>query len=96
MMEIEKIEKILLNIYSKETCYPKCRDNWNDNNKTLGHCAIVSLIINDYFGGKIYKIKVDGIGHYYNVIDDKVVDLTASQFSKKLIILGKLKRKEMK
>ena len=33
--EIEKIEKKLLNVYSKETCYPKCRDNWNDNNKTL-------------------------------------------------------------
>ena len=91
-MEIEKIEKILLNIYSKETCYPKCRDNWNDNNKTLGHCAIVSLIINDYFGGKIYKIKVDGIGHYFNVIDDKVVDLTASQFSKKIDYSGKVKK----
>ena len=38
MMEIEKIEKKLLNVYSKETCYPKCRDNWNDNNKTLCMC----------------------------------------------------------
>lgn len=95
-MEIEKIEKILLNVYSKETCYPKCRDNWNDNNKTLGHCAIVALIINDYFGGKICKIKVDGISHYFNVIDNKVVDLTASQFNKKIDYSGKVKKKEMK
>lgn len=60
-MTIKQIENILLSICSNETCYPLCRDNWSDDNKTLGHCAIVSLLLNDYFGGKIYKIKVDGI-----------------------------------
>ena len=80
-MTIKQIENILLSIYSNETCYPLCRDNWNNDSKTLGHCAIVSLLLNDYFGGKIYKIKVDGIGHYFNVIDNRVVDLTASQFN---------------
>lgn len=80
-MTIKQIENILLSIYSNETCYPLCRDNWNNDNKTLGHCAIVSLLLNDYFGGKIYKIKVEGISHYFNVIDNRVVDLTASQFN---------------
>ena len=41
---------------------------------------------------QIYKIKVDGIGHYFNVIDDKVVDLTASQFSKKIDYSGKVEK----
>ena len=57
-MTLDKLELYLKNIYCVDTCYPKCRDNWNEDNPTLGHCAIVSLIINDYLGGKIYKIKV--------------------------------------
>lgn len=43
-------------------------------------CAITSLIINYYFGGDIYKIYVEGISHYYNLIDDKIIDLTSSRF----------------
>ncbi len=44
-------------------------------------CAITSLIVNDYFGGDICKIYVDGISHYFNLIEDKIVDLTVSQFN---------------
>ena len=72
-MEIEKIEKILLNIYSKETCYPKCRDNWNDNNKTLGHCAITALVLNDFLGGKIMRCMSETGSHYYNLINGDVL-----------------------
>ena len=40
-MELDRLEKILNNLYSKETCYPGCREQWNNDNKTLGHCAII-------------------------------------------------------
>ena len=79
-MELDKLETILNSLYSKETCYPECRNQWNDDNKTLGHCAIVALIINDYFGGNICKIKVNNISHYFNLIDGEIVDLTSEQF----------------
>ena len=79
-MKLDKLEKILNNLYSKETCYPTCRNQWNNDNKTLGHCAIVALIINDYFGGDICKIKVNDISHYFNHINDKIVDFTSDQF----------------
>ena len=79
-MELDKLETILNSLYSKETCYPGCRNQWNDDNKTLGHCAIVALIINDYFGGYICKIKVNNISHYFNLIDGEIVDLTSEQF----------------
>lgn len=79
-MELDKLETILNSLYSKETCYPECRNRWNDDNKTLGHCAIVALIINDYFGGYICKIKVNNISHYFNLIDGEIVDLTSEQF----------------
>ena len=83
-MNLELLNEYLNKVYSKDTCYPICRDDWNDNNPTLGHCAIVSLIVNDYLGGEIYKIKVDGVSHYFNFIDNKVIDLTSSQFNKEI------------
>ena len=48
-MNIENLQKILLECYSKDLCYPKMQDEWNENKKCLGMCAITSLIVNDYF-----------------------------------------------
>lgn len=67
-------------------CYYKVKDDWNENNKCFGMCAIISLIINDYFDGDICKIHVYGISHYFNLIDNKVVDLTSSQFDHEIEI----------
>lgn len=83
-MTLKELEKALLNSYEKELCYETVRENWTEENKTLGMCAITSLIVNDYFKGEIAKIKVDGISHYFNVINDSIVDLTASQFNKRI------------
>lgn len=43
-------------------------------------CAITALILNDYFSGKLGKIYVEDISHYFNIINDNVVDFTSSQF----------------
>ena len=91
-MTLELLQKYLYTVYSKDTCYPACKDSWNDKNPTLGHCAIVSLIVNDYFGGEIYKIKVDEISHYFNLIDNNVVDFTSNQFNKKIDYNCKIKK----
>ena len=79
-MDIKELEKALLQCYSKDLCYPKVQDSWNENNKCFGMCAITSLIVNDYFGGLIGKICVNGISHYFNVVDNQIIDLTSSQF----------------
>ena len=79
-MDINELSVLLENCYSKDTCYSKVRDKWSRDNKTLGHCAIVALIVNDYFGGDIYKCYVNNLSHYYNVIDGKLYDLTEKQF----------------
>lgn len=84
MITTKLLDKYLKQIYSKETCYPSCQDNWHVNNPSLGHCAIVALIVNDYFKGDIYKIKVEGISHYFNIIDNKIIDLTSNQFPNKI------------
>ena len=69
-MNIEKLEKILYNCYSKDLCYYKVQNEWNESNKYLGMCAITALIVNDYFGGTIGKIYVNGISHYFNIINN--------------------------
>lgn len=81
VVSIENIKEVLLECYSKDLCYPKVQNEWNDDNKCFGMCAITSLIINDYFGGDICKIYVDWISHYFNLIEDKIIDLTSSQFN---------------
>ena len=60
-MNLENLQKVLLECYSKKLCYPKVQDNWSKDNKSYGMCAITALIINDYFGGQICKIYVDKI-----------------------------------
>ena len=52
----------------------------SENNKYFGMCAITSLIINDYYGGEICKIYVNGISHYFNFINNRIIDLTSKQF----------------
>ncbi len=83
-MNIKNIQKVLLECYSKDLCYPKVQCDWNENNRRFGMCAITSLIINDYFGGDICKIYVDGISHYFNLIENNIVDLTKSQFNREI------------
>lgn len=73
-MNIESIKEILLE------CYSKFKIKWNDDNKYFEMCAIIPLIINDYFGGNICKVNVDGISYYFNLIEDKIIDLTSDQF----------------
>ena len=77
-MNIDKIKEALLE------CYSKVQNEWNDNNKCFGMCAITSLVVDDYFSGDICKIQVDGISHYFNLIEDKIIDLTSGQFNHKI------------
>lgn len=76
MKIIENIKKS----WSEETCYPSSREEWKIENPALGQCAITALIVNDVFGGKIMRCMVGTMSHYYNFVDEEVIDLTASQF----------------
>lgn len=79
-MNLEYLKNILKDCWSYETCSPSLKENWNDNNPSLGQCAITALIINDVWGGKIMRCMTSSGSHYYNLIDNKIVDLTADQF----------------
>lgn len=77
-MTIEKLKEALLQSYTKDTAHYKWRSRWNAHNPTCGQCVVAALVVQHYFGGEIYKHKKES--HYFNVIDGKVVDLTADQF----------------
>lgn len=54
---LEELKKIIEKSWSKETCYPDIRDNWNESNPFIGQCAITALIVNDFLvGNKRLKI----------------------------------------
>ena len=79
-MEIKELEEILRKSWSKETCSPGLRESYSEDNPSLGQCAITAMIVNDIFGGKIMRCMASTGSHYYNMIDGKLVDLTAEQF----------------
>lgn len=80
-MDLNYLKKVLNESYTKITCYPKCREKWSINNRSVGQCAITCLIVNDYFDYSIYKCEVNGISHYFNMDKDRIIDLTKEQFS---------------
>lgn len=79
-MEINKLKILLEKSWNRDTCSPGLRYKWSEDNPSLGQCAITSLIVNDYFGGKIMRCMASTGSHYYNLIDNEIIDLTAEQF----------------
>ena len=79
-MKIRELKQLLMQSWNLETCSPGLRDKWDEENPSLGQCAITALIVNDFFGGKIMRCMSSSGSHYYNIIDDELVDLTVEQF----------------
>lgn len=59
---------------------------WSEDNPARGQCAVSSVIIQDYLGGKLVRGVVEddyieGCSHYWNQLDNGVwVDSTQAQF----------------
>ena len=83
-LDINKIAKALKSSWNRDTCYPSCLKIYDVSDKSTGQCAITSLIINDYLGGIIQSGYIEelGIKHYWNLINDEVIDITKGQFNK--------------
>lgn len=80
-MKLEELKRIIELSWTKETCVESLKNSWSSDNKSLGQCAITALIVNLYMGGKIMKCMCESGSHYYNVINDNIIDLTVNQFS---------------
>lgn len=59
---------------------PQTARQWRPDNPALGQCNVTALVIHDLFGGKILKTRVPGGAHFYNWLEGRRFDFTASQF----------------
>lgn len=72
---------LLSEIWCANTCAPRMRDKWSEDNKTLGQCSITAFLAQDIFGGEVFGIPREGGNfHCYNVVGDCIFDLTSEQF----------------
>lgn len=60
---------------------------WSEGNPLWGHCAVASLIAQEYFGGELLRGSLEHIprykevrSHYWNRIENTEVDFTKEQF----------------
>lgn len=80
-MIINEVCEIVSMSFDKDTCYPAWSDRWNSDMRCLGQGAVAALVLNDFLGGKIMRCESEYGSHYYNLINNKIVDLTVSQFN---------------
>ena len=79
--DLRKMYDILSECWKADTCAPRMRGDWTEDNRTLGQCSITAFLIQDIFGGEVYGVPLgDDNFHCFNVIKDKIYDLTSEQF----------------
>lgn len=80
----------LWHVWCAETCAPRMREDWSEENRTLGQCSITAFLVQDIFGGKVYGIPLEEGGfHCYNVAGDRTFDLTSEQFGNRVLLYEK-------
>lgn len=86
----EDFSKIIEKICTRDTSADP--EHWSAENPMWGHCAVVSLLAQDQFGGILIRQSLEGIAgleylrsHYSNRFpDDLEFDFTLKQFQGKL------------
>ncbi len=83
-MTIKEFKDIIPKICKADTC--NLPEVWDSKNPTMGHCAIVSLLAQELFGGTIIRVSLESTlyeklkSHYFNIIDGVEYDFTLDQF----------------
>ena len=77
----------LWHVWRAETCTPRMRAEWSEDNRTLGQCAVTAFLAQDIFGGKVFGIPLeDGGFHCYNEAGGRRFDLTSEQFGGRRLV----------
>lgn len=78
----------LSGIWCRETCAPRMRSEWSEDNKTKGQCSITAFLAQDIFGGEVYgTYSKQGDLHLYNSVNGIIFDLTSEQFGEEASLL---------
>ena len=72
---------LLCACWQADTCAPRMRQDWSEDNRTLGQCSITAFLLQDLYGGRVYGVPLgDGNFHCFNAVEGCVFDLTSEQF----------------
>jgi hypothetical protein len=81
----QDLYKALSGIWCAYTCAPRMRQDWTEENMTLGQCSVTAFLAQDVFGGDVYGIPLkEGGFHCFNLVNGHLFDLTSAQFREKL------------
>ena len=79
--EVLQLFEELWSLWRIDTCAPRLRPDWSEENRTLGQCSITAFLVQDLLGGKVRGIPLpDGSVHCFNEAMGCVFDLTSAQF----------------
>lgn len=70
-----EIRAALAKSWSSETAI-----QWQADNPALGQCNVTALLVDELFGGRILKTKLEEGFHFYNETRGRRYDFTDSQF----------------
>lgn len=85
-MTNEELKEAFIQAWSRETCYPRQKDEWKKENPTIGQCAVTALVINELYGGQI--VYNEEYNHFWNILPSgQEIDLTKDQFGEGITIL---------
>jgi hypothetical protein len=80
-----KLRIALFLSWSKETSADP--DGWTCENPSWGQCAVTALVVQDFFGGEIFRGSLKEVigfermrSHYWNHVEDGERDFSQSQF----------------
>lgn len=92
--EFYKLERAFEETWSKDTTYPELKEEWSEENKAYGQCAITALVVFDIYGGRIVYDKSNF--HLWNELPDGTQqDLSRKQFlEERTFSIYKYKTKE--
>jgi hypothetical protein len=80
-----RVESIIREAWSKASA---SGEGWSNEVPEAGQAEVTVLSVQDFFGGSIISGVVNGIQHYWNILQDgTTIDLTRAQFVEPVEVL---------
>ena len=79
-VQIEQLTNALPKSWSLQSS-----SKWSADNPAKGQCGVTALVANELLGGEIKKTELPDGWHFYNYINGKRYDFTASQFREDIV-----------
>jgi hypothetical protein len=77
-MDVNTLLDALYASWGEDTAY---NGHWEESLPETGQCAVTALVVQDFLGGDVVRVKAGHTSHYFNILPDGArVDLTAGQF----------------